>query len=59
MCSRLACVEFGCGVCGTAIEFDCDHGAKMSPFAGICDGGPLFCQLRDESGADAIRVTFC
>lgn len=53
MCSRLACVAFGCAFCGTAIEFGCDHGVRISPV-----GGPLFCHVRDESGADAMRVTF-
>lgn len=56
ICSRFACVEFcGCAVCGTDIEFCCGHGVKIS--FGAC--GPLLCHVRDESGADAIRVTFC
>lgn len=60
MCSRLACVEVvGCVFgAGTAIEFGWDHGVRMSP-EGICDDWPpLFCHVRVESGADAIRVTF-
>lgn len=56
MCNRLACVEV-VGA-GTAIEFVCDHGVKMS-LGGICPGGTLlFCHVRVESGAEAIRVTF-
>lgn len=65
MCSRFACVEFcDCAVCGggggggTAIEFCCDHGVKISPDPICAWAPPLFCHVRDESGADAMRVTF-
>lgn len=61
MRNRFACVELCvCGVWGTAIELGCcDHGVSMCESPGvICPCGPLVCHARDESGAEAMRVTF-